>query len=120
MGWGIKSMEILLLGIILIPALFVGTLLLVDYLERAGATMQERKAIIFEIYRYAICFLTVILFGLSAFQLAGALISESGNPQALTPPGLGSIISGLIFLIHWLIKNPAIPNNAAKPDEQTH
>ncbi|WP_373530994.1 hypothetical protein [Vampirovibrio sp.] len=110
-------MEILLLGSILIPALFVGTLLLVDYVERVGATMQERKAIIFEIYRYAVCFLMVIVFGLSAFQLLGALIGEGGNPQALTPPALGSIISGFIFLIHWLIKNPALPaSQASKPD----
>jgi hypothetical protein len=113
-------MEILLLVSILTPALFMGILLLVDYVERVGATMQERKAIIFEIYRYSVCFLMVIVFGLSAFQLAGALIADSGNPQALTPPGLASIISGIIFLIHWLIKNPAISKNAVKPDEQAN
>lgn len=109
-------METLLLGGILIIALFVGTLLFVDYLERAGATMQERKAIIFEIYRYAVCFLMVSVFGLSTFQLLGALLGDAGNPQALIPPGLSSIISGLLFLIHWSIRNPAMPQDASKPE----
>lgn len=98
----------LIIGIILIINVFVGTLLLADYLERAGETMQERKAIIFEIYRYAVCFLMVVVFGLSAFQLVAALITDASNPQALLPAGLGAIISGLLFLIHWLLKNPAI------------
>lgn len=100
---------ILLLGIILIINLFVGTLLFADYLERAGESMQERKAIIFEIYRYAVCFLMVVVFGFSAFLLAGTLLADASNPQALATPALSGMISGLLFLIHWFIKNPAMP-----------
>lgn len=100
-------MELLLLGSFSVIGLFIGVLLLIDYLERIAGSMQERKAIIFEVYRYAVCFLMVAAFGLSAFQLTVALINDASNPQALAPAGLGSIISGLLFLIHWFIKNPA-------------
>lgn len=105
---------ILIVGIILIINVFVGTLLFADYLERAGETMQERKAIIFEIYRYAVCFLMVVIFGLSAFQLSAALITDASSPQALLPSGLGAIISGLLFLIHWFIKNPAMGKTSSE------
>ncbi len=102
-------MESLFFGSFLILGALIGILLFADYLERVASTMEERKAIIFEIYRYAICFLMVIVFGLSAFQLAGALIGDASNPQALTPPGLSAIISGIFFLVHWFIKNPVQP-----------
>ncbi len=79
--------------------------------------MQERRAIVFEIYRYSICFFMVAAFGLSAFQLGLGLILDGSNPQALTGPGLGVILSGVIFLVHWFIKNPAAETKAPSSAE---
>lgn len=75
--------------------------------------MEERRAVVFEVYRYAVCLITLLLFGMMAFQLLGTLLSDIGNAQvqALAMPGAGAIISGLLFLAHWTIKNPALPKN---------
>jgi len=101
-------MEFIFGGLLLI-ALLVGGLLLSDYVYRSGGTMEERRAVVFEVYRYTVCLLMVLLFGLSAFQLAAALITDPSNAQAMGGPGVGAIITGLFFLIHWFIKNPAVP-----------
>jgi hypothetical protein len=96
--------------------LFIGALLLTDYFLRAGGTMEERKAIVFEVYRYTICLVAVFLFGLSAFQLVGALVLDGNNPQALATPGIGVILTGVLFLVHWLMKNPACPKVSGKAE----
>lgn len=70
--------------------------------------MEERLAVVFEVYRYTICLLMVLLFGLSAFQLVGALIMDINNTQAMAGPGIGVIITGLLFGIHWFMKNPVL------------
>jgi hypothetical protein len=108
-------MEILLA--VLSPALMllIGGLLLSDYAYRAGGTMEERRAVVFEVYRYAVCLITLLVFGVTAFQLVGALLSDAGNAQSLTLPGAGAIISALLFLAHWTMKNPALP----KPGKPT-
>jgi hypothetical protein len=100
----------LILGVLLVLALFVGGLLLSEYAFQAGGTMEERRAIVFEVYRYAVCFLMVLLFGIMAFQLLNALIMDSANTQAMTGPGIGVMLSGALFLLHWLIKNPLLPS----------
>ena len=101
-------MEMLLGGLALI-ALFIGGLLLTDYVYRAGGSMEERKAVVFEVYRYTVCLVMVFVLGLSAFQLIGSLVVDASNAQALAGPGVGVIISGVLFLVHWFIKNPAAP-----------
>lgn len=93
-------------------SIFVGGLLLTDYIDRAGGTMEERIAVVFEVYRYAVCFLMVIVFGLSSFQMVGALLSGVNSTVALAGPGIGVVISGLLFLTHWLLRNPALPKSA--------
>lgn len=90
---------------------FIGGLLLSDYAYRAGGTMEERRAVVFEVYRYAVCLITLLLFGMTAFQLVGSLVAEAATPQALALPGAGALISGLLFLAHWLMKNPALPKS---------
>lgn len=101
-------MELLLLsGLLGTIPLFCVALMFVDYLEQRGQTVEERKAILFEIYRYGICFWTMLLFGFSTFQIAVALIGESANPQALIVPSLGAGVSALFFGVHWFIKFPA-------------
>lgn len=99
----------LILGLLLILALFVGGLLLSEYVFQAGETMEERRAAVFEVYRYAICFLMVVVFGIMAFQMIGALILDAANSQAMAGPGVGVLISGVIFLVHWFMKNPMTP-----------
>lgn len=95
-------------GGMLLVSLFIGGLLLSDYVYRAGGTMEERLAVVFEVYRYAVCLLMVLLFGFSAFQLVAALVLDASNAQALAGPGIGAIITGLLFGIHWFMKNPAL------------
>jgi flagellar biosynthesis protein FliQ len=111
---GSRNRMELLLGLLLFANLFLGGLLLADYVYRTGGTMDERKAVVFEIYRYSICFIMVIVFGLLAFQLLSGLLGSmfSGtpvDPQALAGPGVGAIITAILFLAHWLMKNPALP-----------
>jgi len=98
----------LILGLVLVLALFIGGLLLSEYAYQSGGTMEERRAIVFEVYRYAVCFLMVLLFGIMAFQLLNALITDAANTQAMTGPAVGVMISGGLFLLHWLIKNPLL------------
>jgi hypothetical protein len=91
--------------------LFLGGLLLSDYAYRAGGTMEERRAVVFEVYRYAVCLVTLLMFSFTAFQLVGALVADAGNISGLSLPGAGAIISGLLFLAHWTMKNPALPKH---------
>lgn len=99
----------LILGILLVLALLIGGLLLSEYSYQLGGTMEERRAIVFEVYRYAVCFLMVLLFGIMAFQLLTAMITDFANTQAMTGPGVGVILSGSLFMLHWFIKNPLLP-----------
>jgi hypothetical protein len=108
-------MEILVGGLALIT-LFLGGLLLTEYFFRAGGTMEERKAVVFEVYRYTICLVMVLVFGLSAFQLVGALVMDANNTQALAGPGIGVIITGALFLVHWFMKTPACSKVSGKPE----
>jgi hypothetical protein len=110
----------LILGVLLVLALFIGALLLSEYAYQGGGTMEERRAIVFEVYRYSVCFLMVLLFGIMAFQLLNALIMDAANTQAMTGPGVGVMISGALFLLHWLIKNPLLSSTKAanSPENQ--
>jgi hypothetical protein len=101
----------LILGLVLVLALFIGGMLLSEYAYQAGDVMEERRAIVFEVYRYAICFLMVVIFGIMAFQMIGALIIDAANSQAMAGPGVGVMISGMIFLVHWFMKNPMQPKS---------
>lgn len=98
----------LILGVLLVLALFIGGLLLSEYIYQAGDTMEERRAMVFEVYRYAVCFLMVLLFGIMAFQLISSLIVDAANTQAMAGPGVGVMISGVLFLVHWFMKNPVV------------
>ena len=70
--------------------------------------MEERLAVVFEVYRYTVCLLMVLLFGFSAFQLVAALVLDANNAQSMAGPGIGAIITGLLFGIHWFMKNPSL------------
>lgn len=96
-------------GVLLVLLLLVGGMLLSEYVYQAGGTMEERRAIVFEVYRYAVCFLMVLLFGIMTFQLLTALVTDAANTQAMTGPGIGVIISGALFMLHWFLKNPVLP-----------
>jgi hypothetical protein len=107
----------LILGVFLILALFIGGLLLSEFVYQAGETMEERRAMVFEVYRYAVCFLMVLLFGIMAFQLISALIVDANNTQAMTGPGVGVMISGALFMAHWFMKNPLLASPAISLDQ---
>jgi hypothetical protein len=101
----ISTMEMFFGGLAFI-LLFIGGLLLTDYVYRAGGSMEERKAVVFEVYRYTVCLIMVLMFGMMAFQLIGSLVMDASNTQGLAGPGIGAIISGLLFFVHWFMKNP--------------
>lgn len=108
----------LLLGLGVFAAVYLGGLLLSDYVYRTGGTMEERKAVVFEVYRYAICFIMVLIFGLLAFQLLTGLIGSmasggQADMQMLAGPGIGAIITAILFIAHWMMKNPAAPKTIA-------
>lgn len=100
----------MILGLGLLALLLVGGLLFSDYVYRMGGTMEERRAIVFEVYRYTLCLIMVLMFGLMAFQLIGALVTDAGNTQAMAGPGVGALITAALFAIHWFMKNPALPS----------
>lgn len=104
----------IVIGSLLFGTVFLGALLLEGYVYQAGGTMNERKAVVFEIYRYAICFVMIILFAVMAFQLFSGMVTDMSNPAALAGPGVGAILTALIFFAHWMMKNPAEP----KPDQE--
>ena len=104
----------LLLGLVILVNVLIGGLLLSDFAFRLGGTMEERKAVVFEVYRYAICFVMVIVIGLMGFQLVAALLADASNTQAMMGPAAGVIISVLLFVVHWFIKNPACPKAKAE------
>lgn len=101
------------LGLVVLINLLLGGLLLSDLAFRLGGTMEERKALVFEVYRYAVCFVMVLVFGLTGFQLVVALLTDASNTQALIGPGGGVLFSVILFVVHWLIKNPACPKSAS-------
>ena len=108
----------LIAGVLLVLLLVVGGLLLSEYVYQAGGTMEERRAIVFEVYRYSVCFLMVLLFGVMAFQLLNALATDAANTQAMTGPGIGVILAGALFMLHWFIKNPVLPPALPKAELQ--
>ncbi len=109
----------LIIAIGLPLVLFMGGLLLSEYAYQAGETMDARRAIVFEVYRYAMCFIMVLLFGIMAFQMISALIVDAANTQALAAPGVGVILTGGIFLAHWFMKNPLAPKSQANTTPTT-
>lgn len=100
-------MAMILMGPLVLGSVFLFALLLEGYLYQSGGTMNERKAVVFEIYRYAVCFIMIILFAFMAFQLFSGLVADMSNPAALAGPGVGTLLTALIFFAHWMLKNPA-------------
>lgn len=98
-----------IISVFLLLALLFGGLLLEGYIHQGGGTMEERRAVVFEIYRYAVCFIMVIIFGLMTFQLIGSLLGGASEPNTLAGPGVGVLLSIVLFAAHWLMKNPVLP-----------
>jgi drug/metabolite transporter (DMT)-like permease len=96
-----------LIGLVLLINMLLGGLFLSDFALRTGGTMEERKAVVFEVYRYAVCFVMVVVFTFTGFQLLVALLTDAGNVQGLSGPGAGVLLSVILFLVHWFMKNPA-------------
>jgi hypothetical protein len=103
-----------IIGILLLPFLFGGGVLLVGALSPTGGlntmnTAEERRAVVFEIYRYSICYVMVMVFAVMAFQLLGSALSDMNNIAAMGAPAAGVILSGILFIVHWKMKSPASP-----------
>jgi len=104
------------LGLALVMALvFLLALIAVGVLSLASKegkeSMNNPAGLAFEVYRYAVCFVMVVIFALSAFMaITGVIASFMGTaPDAtsMTTNGLAVLLSAGIFLLHWRLKNPA-------------
>src|SRR5687767_4334406 len=107
----------LVIGILLLPVLLGGGLLLIGILSPTGGlnamnSAEERRAVIFEIYRYSICYVMVLVFALMAFQLLGAVMTDMNNGAAMAAPAAGVILSAILFIIHWKMKSPSINSSS--------
>lgn len=99
---------------LLVLAVFIGAWLLVNSFinaqdQEGELTVKERTAVVFEVYRYAVCFMAMLFFGVMGYLSIAALFTGGmENPQALVGPGIGVLISVAIFLLHWRMKNPSL------------
>ena len=73
-----------------------------------GYVMNEKTAIVFEIYRYAVCFVTLCSFSLLSYAVIGGYLADPGNIKALAGAAVGVIISLVLYVVHWRLKNPAL------------
>ncbi len=99
----------LLFGFLSVVGLFLMAYLLVCAFEnQKDLTMSEKIALVFEVYRYAVCFVMLVVFGLLAYFVVGGLITSPQAVAELVGPGVGVILSAVLFLVHWRLKNPAL------------
>ncbi|MEB3286083.1 MAG: hypothetical protein VKJ04_01130 [Vampirovibrionales bacterium] len=72
--------------------------------------MDERLAIVFEAYRYAVCWLCLALFLVFGFVLMFVLFTAHGPEITMfvAAQGGGLLLCLAIFMLHWRMKNPHI------------
>ena len=69
--------------------------------------MDERLAVVFEVYRYAVCWFCIVLFLILGFMLImGALTAQ--NATGVAAYGGGILLCLALFILHWRLKNPHI------------
>ena len=86
--------------------LFAMALLVAGVLVQTGGTMKERAALVFEVYRYTVCFVMVIVFGLMAYTVVTGLLAGSTDPGTLGASGVGVVLSLVLYCLHMFMKNP--------------
>jgi len=100
----------LLLAFIFLIGLFLMAYLLVCSIDnQKDLSMTEKIALVFEVYRYAVCFVMIIVFGLLAYFVVGGMITSPQAMAELVGPGVGVLLSAVLFLAHWRMKNPSLP-----------
>ncbi len=71
--------------------------------------IQQRKSIIFELYRYCVCFMMMIAFAVSGFSmLSTALqaVQSGGELASATQSAVAVVFFALIWGMHWKLSNP--------------
>lgn len=70
--------------------------------------MNERFAVVFEVYRYATCWLCTAFALIFAFLVLVGYFSPvaSQSIPLLAAQGSGFLLAVAIFVLHWRIKNP--------------
>lgn len=73
----------------------------------------------FELYRHAICFVAVIIFGLFAYQLLLLLITKQGSDTQYAIMGAGILIPAILWIGHWFMEPPTEESLSppTKPDD---
>jgi NO-binding membrane sensor protein with MHYT domain len=70
--------------------------------------MNERFSVVFEVYRYAVCWLCVAFALIFAFLVLVGFFSPvaSQTTPLLAAQGSGFLLALAIFVLHWRLKNP--------------
>ena len=87
--------------------MFIFALLAVGVLAQLGGnSVKDPGALVFEVYRYTVCFVMVLVFGLGAFVVINTMLA-GGDSAALAGNGVTVLLSLALFALHWRMKNPA-------------
>jgi hypothetical protein len=88
--------------------LFILALLAVGVLAQlGGGSVNNPGALVFEVYRYTVCFVMVLVFGIGAFIVISTMLT-GGDSAALAGNGVTVLLALAIFALHWRMKNPAV------------
>ncbi len=71
--------------------------------------IQQRKSIIFELYRYCVCFMMMIAFAVSGFSMLNTalqVLQSDGELASATQSAVAVVFFALIWGMHWKLNNP--------------
>lgn len=88
--------------------LVLGLLLPLTLVQKGEThSMKDTQSLVFEIYRYGVCFVMVLGFTILSYVLLSSLLSNPGDFRSMGGPALGVLLSVALFFTHWRMKNPA-------------
>ena len=92
---------------VLAIVMFITAILAVGVLSQLGGnSVNNAGALVFEVYRYTVCFVMVLMFAIGAFIVINTLIA-GGDSASLAGNGVAVLLSMALFALHWRMKNPA-------------
>ena len=71
--------------------------------------IQQRKSVIFELYRYCVCFMMMIAFAVSGFSMLNTVLQtlqSGGELTSATQSAVAVVFFALIWGMHWKLANP--------------
>ena len=106
-------MSFLMMAFIALIILFGGGMVIVLLMmNQGGSTMNTPQAAAFEVYRYAVCFVSVLIFGMMSHSLLHGLVRDYTDANNLAVSGAGVLIAAILFVLHWKMTNPALASGS--------